>query len=349
MEVFSLFGVPKKLQSDCEKSFNSNLLMNMLDKLKVLKITANAYSHKEMGKVESQVKVVKTTLQKIMTDIGENWLKALPLCNAAVNMSIKELTGLSPQILMFNRHNGVFEGGEIPDVITEDSEEARAAIDKWLKHQALIMEELFPATRERIKAMKERQNEIFNKKHITVDDPLEVGTKVILRELKNMNKNTPHFHSVMKIIKVNDDLSYDLEDGAKIVVKNRTIDQLKVLPIGAEFMEDTFLVEKILDNKKINGQMYYKVKFLGYDAEADWEPCHNISDELIKTYWAKKQVPKEPKPDKETRLKRKLDKTDILEKTKEKNTKKSKKNKTKDKTQIGNAYAKTYNSHRSGT
>ena len=70
--------------------------------------------------------------------------------------------------------------------------------------------------------------------------------------------------------------------------------------------------------------MYYKVKFLGYDAEADWEPCHNISDELIKTYWAKKQVPKEPKPDKETRLKRKSDKTDILEKTKEKNTKKIK-------------------------
>jgi len=48
-----------------------------------------------------------------------------------------------------------------------------------------------------------------------------------------------------------------------------------------ERQEAEFDVEALLDMRKINGQAYYLVKWLGYsEAEATWEPLSNLSGSL---------------------------------------------------------------------
>jgi hypothetical protein len=116
---------------------------------------------------------------------------------------------------------------------------------------------------------------------------------VLLKELVNTNKNTARFDSVMKVVKVNEDKSYDLEDGAGNFIKGRTIDQLKVLPIAGDILKDQYLVEKILDaGKDDNGSWVYKVRYLGYGPDEDrWIPHRDVGSETLKKFWQTKRMP----------------------------------------------------------
>ena len=47
-----------------------------------------------------------------------------------------------------------------------------------------------------------------------------------------------------------------------------------------EVLEDEYIVEKILDKKRVNGLVKYKVKWEGYEDLADctWEPKENLEN-----------------------------------------------------------------------
>jgi hypothetical protein len=49
--------------------------------------------------------------------------------------------------------------------------------------------------------------------------------------------------------------------------------------VRTEVLEDEYIVEKILDKKKINGVYKYKVKWEGYnEADCTWEPKENLDN-----------------------------------------------------------------------
>merc|ERR1712032_969931 len=50
----------------------------------------------------------------------------------------------------------------------------------------------------------------------------------------------------------------------------------------SQILEDEYIVEKILDKKKVNGKIKYKVKWEGYDNLDDctWEPKENLKNVL---------------------------------------------------------------------
>ena len=100
--------------------------------------------------------------------------------------------------------------------------------------------------------------------HKIAEESLEVGTKVVLKELKEFSKENPNYHSVMKVIKVNEDMSYDLEDGAKNKVLGRTIDQVKVLPVDDKILEDIYLVEDIVSDARSEGVVWFEVNLQGW-------------------------------------------------------------------------------------
>ena len=48
-----------------------------------------------------------------------------------------------------------------------------------------------------------------------------------------------------------------------------------------EVLEDEYIVEKILDKKRMNGVIKYKVKWEGYDeSDCTWEPKENLENVL---------------------------------------------------------------------
>ena len=289
-EVFSIMGVPKILQSDGDKSFVSALMKNLCDVLDMQKLVTHSYSHRELGKAESMVKIVSKCLRTLMTDNGDSWLDLLPIANnIAINATIKELTGLSPYVMMFNRPVGIFEGYKMPEEGDDISLEMK---NKWIKHQTDVLEQLFPSTRDRINAMKNRYKESFAKNHKIAKSTLPLGAKVMLKELLETNKNIANYHSIFKVIKVNDDLTYDIEDGAKTIICGRPIDHLKVLPINDDLLNEVYLIEKLVDAKKSDDDKWmYKVRYLGYDSDEDrWVFQKEVSDAMIKDYWANTRI-----------------------------------------------------------
>ncbi|XP_074626287.1 uncharacterized protein LOC141884405 isoform X2 [Acropora palmata] len=69
-----------------------------------------------------------------------------------------------------------------------------------------------------------------------------------------------------------------------------TTDKLNVVNIESdpESLDDIYEVERILDAKRKDGKMYYKVRWEGYESEEDsWEPMENLitCQELVDKYW----------------------------------------------------------------
>jgi hypothetical protein len=284
-EVYQIMGVPKILQSDNDKSFVSALMKNMCDTLKQVKLETHPYTHRELGKAESMVKIVSKCIRTLMTDLGSEWIEILPVANIAVNATIKELTGMSPYMMMFNRPVGVFEQCKLPvDINDEISLEAK---NLWLNHQRNVLEQLFPATRERINAMKQRYKMDFAKKHKIAQTTLPIGAKVMLKELVETNKNIAFYYSLFEVIKVHDNYTYDIKDAAGNILEEQPIDHLKVLPIGKDAMGETYLVDRIIGSKKDEDNKWlYKVRYLGYDSDEDrWVHVKDLSDVLINNYW----------------------------------------------------------------
>ena len=235
------------------------------------------------------VKIVSKCIRTLMTDLGAEWIEILPVANIAINATIRELTGMSPYMLMFNRPVGIFEQFKLPNDISEEIPlEAKNA---WLTHQQNVLEQLFPATRDRINAMKYRYKVDFAKSHKIAQATLPIGAKVMLKELVTTNKNIAFYHSLFEVIKVNADLTYDIKDAAGNILEQQPIDHLKVLPIGNDALEETYLVDRLIGAKKDeNNNWIYKVRYLGYDADEDrWVSSKELSDVLIRNYWLTKK------------------------------------------------------------
>ncbi len=75
-----------------------------------------------------------------------------------------------------------------------------------------------------------------------------------------------------------------------------------------EVLEDEYIVEKILDKRKINGSWKYKVKWEGYsEEECTWEPKENLKNVryLIEEFESKNKDKEKAKTEKPNLLKKK--------------------------------------------
>ncbi|CAL8123709.1 unnamed protein product [Orchesella dallaii] len=67
-------------------------------------------------------------------------------------------------------------------------------------------------------------------------------------------------------------------------VQEQSVSSTPALPA---VLEDEYVVEKILDRRESNGQVFYLIKWQGFsDQDNTWEPYDNVSDcpELIKDF-----------------------------------------------------------------
>ena len=87
------------------------------------------------------------------------------------------------------------------------------------------------------------------------------------------------------LYQLNDKNDIDKIDQSVAYTKN----QLQVVPEDEEAPDPivirgepkTFVVQKILDKKKVNGKIYYKVKWKGYpESEATWEPRSQLIEDV---------------------------------------------------------------------
>ncbi len=180
--VFSIMGIPKTIQTDHGGEFENNMIEKLILKMKSNHIMNVPYHHEANGKVENQIKTVSVVLHKLMSEHGTDWKTLLPSATLFINAKVKEMTGVSPFTLMFNRPTRLFDDvfeqkppNEVP-VSLEDE------IEAWKLHQKDVLDLIYPAMSNIIQSKQEKAAAAFNKSKRVSSKllPLKVGTVVYL-------------------------------------------------------------------------------------------------------------------------------------------------------------------------
>lgn len=141
-DLFSMFGVPKRIISDCGKAFKSKNFRDFCLKFKTKHILNTVASPRSNGQVE---RYNRTLLNCINTSIESEleWYEKLPQIILGINNTINASTGLTPHKLMFGFDKSILgDLGEnsIDDINRDrDRQIASSRMDK----QSQAMEKYF--------------------------------------------------------------------------------------------------------------------------------------------------------------------------------------------------------------
>lgn len=103
VKFFSLFGLPKVVQTDQGTNFKSKLFAQALKSLDVKHITSSPYHPESQGALERFHQTMKSMLRKHCIDSQKDWDDGVPLVLFAAREAVQESLGFSPAELVFGR------------------------------------------------------------------------------------------------------------------------------------------------------------------------------------------------------------------------------------------------------
>ncbi|KAJ8040905.1 hypothetical protein HOLleu_15350 [Holothuria leucospilota] len=101
LKFFTLFGLPKEIQSDQGSNFMSTVFQQMLYELGIDQIKSSAYHPESQGALERFHQTLKNMLKTYCHDNGRDWDEGIPFVMFAARESIQESLGFSPFELVF--------------------------------------------------------------------------------------------------------------------------------------------------------------------------------------------------------------------------------------------------------
>jgi hypothetical protein len=299
-------GIPETITSDRDVRFTSKFWQEFMKLQGTHHQLSSAFRPCTDGQTERTNRFIEDYLRNYVHASQDNWVDLLDSAEIAYNSRYHESIKMSP----FEADLGYIPRG-FPDHIFEQlrggvtESELRDASRKQIK----IVEQL----KENLKQAQSRMKQYYDKNRpIQV---FEIGDKVLLStrnlEIEHLGisrKGTTKFgplwigpYAVTKRIST-DIYELDLPYGLRLhrefhtsLLKPYTTDadasRLNVPNegmIGAGGLEDAYLIEDVLDHKKIGNDIYYLVKWTGYPPEYNtWEPWENIripAETQIKSY-----------------------------------------------------------------
>ena len=102
-EVFSRFGCPRRLHSDCAANFKSQLISELCRIMGVEKSSTTAFHPQGDSRCERVNRTVLGMLSKYLSDNHAEWDKHLPLLMLGYRAQVHRSVGYSPFYLMFGR------------------------------------------------------------------------------------------------------------------------------------------------------------------------------------------------------------------------------------------------------
>ena len=100
-QLFSVFGIPKVIQSDQGTNFTSGLFAKMLKKLGITHVKSTAYHPESQGAIERFHQTLKSLLHSYGTELSRDWEEVMPWLLLAAREVTQESTGVSPNDLVF--------------------------------------------------------------------------------------------------------------------------------------------------------------------------------------------------------------------------------------------------------
>uniref|UniRef100_A0A3P9C6A9 Gypsy retrotransposon integrase-like protein 1 n=1 Tax=Maylandia zebra TaxID=106582 RepID=A0A3P9C6A9_9CICH len=101
VNFFSIFGLPKAVQTDQGSNFMSRIFAQVLQSLGIKHRKSSAYHPESQGALERFHQTLKSMMRKFCLESQKEWDEGLPLLLLAVRESVQESLGFSPAELVF--------------------------------------------------------------------------------------------------------------------------------------------------------------------------------------------------------------------------------------------------------
>ena len=100
-QFFSIFGIPKVVQTDQGSNFMSRVFSQVMRQLNIKHHTSSAYHPQSQGALERFHQTLKSLLRAYCMELGRGWEEGLPWLLLASREVVQESTGFSPNELVF--------------------------------------------------------------------------------------------------------------------------------------------------------------------------------------------------------------------------------------------------------
>jgi hypothetical protein len=173
-EYVCRYGVPVTLHTDQGRNFESKLLKEMCEILKIDKTRTSPYHPQSDGMVERFNRTLEAMLAKYVNKNHKDWDEHLQLVMLAYRSSVHETTKQTPFFMSFGRE------ARLPVDVMFGGSEVRKTRDQYVDDVRRNMENAYHEVRERTKAVQRRQEDYYNKR--VSGEPFKKDDKVWLHQ-----------------------------------------------------------------------------------------------------------------------------------------------------------------------
>ena len=287
--LFKLFcdvGFPKILQSDNGPEFIAGILKEVVQISKIDHRFISAYHHRGNGLAERHIRTISDSILKELEGRLDLWDLYIPAVQLYANLKISEVTGSAPFTLMYARpfvgfiDHTQFSPSEITDKTVADRLEFVTSV-------------VYPAIQEHSHRFKTKYVSKFNSTHRIINEPIPVGSLVMVRDELRADKTSPRYEGPFRVVRVSKGGSYLLEskDGA---VYRRPPNVLKLVdPLMPMQTENAVEVERIIADQDEDGVKYFLVKWKDRDESYnEWLKTEDFYDQGPIQAYLKAKYPK---------------------------------------------------------
>ena len=100
-KFFTLFGLPKSVQTDQGTNFTSGLFKQVMNQLEIPHVVSSAYHPESQGALERFHQTLKTMIKTYCQEHEKDWDEGVPLLLFAAREAVQESLGFSPFELVF--------------------------------------------------------------------------------------------------------------------------------------------------------------------------------------------------------------------------------------------------------
>jgi hypothetical protein len=276
-EVFKFIGFPKRIISDRDKLFRSELWQNITKAMGTNHRLSTSHHQQTDGQTERKIQEIIQWLRHYLDFNQENWLELLPVMQLCLNESMSTTTGATPSEIVWKT--------------SLKTDWSNADLQEEIKKANIIREALLAD----INWERMRQTEYYNERRMG-SPSLKVGDRVYLKRRTKGNKsfNIRSLRPSQKLDHVqygpfaiegvleNDNYKLKLPSRMQIYpvfhISLLEPTEIEVTGENNAMYEGEFEVEKIVGKRTVRGVTHYKVRWLGCDPSEDtWEPTKHLA------------------------------------------------------------------------
>lgn len=210
-QIILVFGAPNQIITDNGTVFRSRIFQDKMAEYHI-KIAYTANYHPQANPVERIHRVVKTMLSSYVGKNHKTWDKFLAKVGWAIRSAKHEVTGFTPNFIMFGREINVC--GDLQDTVGDQINFVR---DQNEQRKATGLESVFQDVTKRLKTAYEKNRVLYNLRHR--QDSFTVGQRVWKRNyvLSDASKNftsklAPKYSGPFLISKIVSPWTYQLKN-----------------------------------------------------------------------------------------------------------------------------------------